>query len=53
MKTYIIGAIVGVTITITVLSVWGLYKQNSRIYQLESFAAQVTNLINQGQQTQK
>lgn len=47
MKTHIVGVVIGVALTITVLSVWGLYNQNSRIYQLEAFAAQVTNIINQ------
>lgn len=51
MKNYIIGAVVGISVAVAVFSVWGLFKQNARIYQLEVFAVKVDNLINQSQQT--
>lgn len=46
MKNYIIGIIIGVCITITVLSVWQLLSMAKRVAVLENFAVQVTNLIN-------
>lgn len=47
MKNTTIGIIIGILLTITILSVWTLVKQNSRISSLENFATQVANIINQ------
>lgn len=46
MNKYITGIIIGACVTVTVLSVWYLYNMNNRVVQLELFATQVTNIIN-------
>ena len=49
MKNTIIGIVIGVCVTVTVLSVWYLFNINSRVTALENFATQVVNIINQSQ----
>lgn len=46
MKNTIIGIVIGILVTVTVFHIWFLYQQNSRINSLETFAIQVTNIIN-------
>lgn len=53
MKTYIIGAVVGISVAVAITSVWLLVTQNQRIVRLEVFANQVAALISQNQQVQK
>ncbi|MES2224180.1 MAG: hypothetical protein V4469_04585 [Patescibacteria group bacterium] len=50
MNKYIMGGIVGVCVAITVLSVWNVFSMRSRVTNLETFAGQVTNIINNSQQ---
>lgn len=52
MKNITVAFIVGVCVTLTVLSVWMMLSMNSRIARLESFAVQVTSLINSNSQKQ-
>lgn len=49
MNKYITGIIAGICITITILSVWYLFSINNRISNLEVFATQVAQVINQSQ----
>lgn len=51
MIKYIIGTIIGVCLTITILSVLAMLNMRGRISQLEGFAVQVTQLINSQKQT--
>lgn len=53
MKKYIIGAIVGICIAVTVISVWAMLNMRGRVTNLEAFAIQVSNIINQSQQPAK
>lgn len=53
MNKYIIGGIIGICITITVLSVWQMFRMNGRISQLENFAVEVAGIIRQAQQEVK
>jgi len=50
---YTIGIIIGILVAVTVFHVWYLYKLNTRITAVESFAIQVAQIINQANQTQK
>jgi ABC-type lipoprotein release transport system permease subunit len=46
MKNTTIGIIIGVCVTITVLSVYYLFQMNNRVVQLEVFATQLAQAIN-------
>lgn len=51
MNKYITGGIIGICITVTVLSVWQLFSMRSRIANLEVFATQVAALIKENSKT--
>lgn len=50
MKNITVGIIIGVCLTITVTSVYIMFRMNARLVNLEGFALQVTSLINNSQQ---
>ena len=50
MKNITVGIVIGVCLTITVISVYVTFRMNTRLVNLEGFALQVTSLINNSQQ---
>lgn len=46
MKNYILGAIIGVCLTTTVLSVWTVIQTQKRLSALETAMVQVVSFIN-------
>lgn len=53
IKKYGVGIVIGVCLTVTAFHIWYLYKLDNRIKPLESFAVEVSKLINNSLQQQQ